>query len=50
MGLCEYLKKTAFSFISLKDVRRLDKCLYLRDVVILKSCGSKIKSQFFCLG
>lgn len=43
MGLCEYWKKTAFFFISLKDVRTVDKCL--RNMVILKSCGFKIKKE-----
>lgn len=49
MGLCEYLKKTAIFFRSLKDVKRVDNCLNLRNVVIFKSCGSKIKRYFICL-
>lgn len=50
MGLCEYLKKTAIFKISWKDVKMVDKCLNLRNVVIFKSCGSKIKRHFICLG
>lgn len=36
MGLCEYLKKTAIFFMSLKDVKRVNMWLNLRNVVILK--------------
>lgn len=52
MGLCEYLKKTAFFFFfgSVKARKGADKCLDLISVVILKSCGSEIKMHFISVG
>ena len=48
MGLCEYLKKTVI-LKNLCNVKRVDECLDLRNVVIFKSCGSKIKGILFVL-